>query len=34
VSDAIKADKDIDLLKKENKYVGLGIGNEKDSPVS
>jgi predicted transcriptional regulator len=33
VSDAIKADKDIDLLKKENKYVGLGIGNEKDSPV-
>ena len=33
VTEAIKADKDIDLLKKENKYVGLGIGNEKDSPV-
>jgi predicted transcriptional regulator len=33
VSDAIKADKDVDLFKKENKYVGLGIGNEKDSPV-
>ena len=33
VTEAIKANKDIDLLKKENKYVGLGIGNEKDSPV-
>jgi predicted transcriptional regulator len=33
VTEAIKADKDIDRLKKENKYVGLGIGNEKDSPV-
>jgi len=33
VTEAIKANKDIELLKKENKYVGLGIGNEKDSPV-
>ncbi|MGA2781553.1 MAG: hypothetical protein ABSF13_06475 [Smithella sp.] len=33
VTEAIKADKDIDRLKKENKYVGLGIGNEKDSGV-
>ena len=33
VSDALKANKDLDRLKKENKYVGLGIGNEKDSPV-
>ena len=33
VSDAIKANKDVDRLKKENKYVGLGIGNQKDSPV-
>ena len=33
MSDAIKANKDIDRLKSENKYVGLGIGNQKDSPV-
>ena len=33
VSDAIKANKDIDRMKSENKYVGLGIGNQKDSPV-
>ena len=33
VSDAIKANKDVDRLKNENKYVGLGIGNQKDSPV-
>jgi predicted transcriptional regulator len=33
VSDAIKANKDVDRLKSENKYVGLGIGNQKDSPV-
>ena len=33
VEDAIKADKDIERLKSENKYTGLGIGNEKDSPV-
>ena len=33
VTEAIKANKDIDRLKSENKYVGLGIGNEKDSPV-
>lgn len=33
VSDAINADKDIVRMKSENKYVGLGIGNQKDSPV-
>ena len=33
VSDAMKANKDLDRLKSENKYVGLGIGNQKDSPV-
>lgn len=33
VSDAINADKNIMRLKSENKYVGLGIGNQKDSPV-
>jgi predicted transcriptional regulator len=33
VSDALKANADLDRLKKANKYVGLGIGNEKDSPV-
>ena len=33
VSEAIKANKDVDRLKKENKYAGLGIGNQKDSPV-
>jgi predicted transcriptional regulator len=33
VSDAIKADMDVERLKKENKYAGLGVGNQKDSPV-
>ena len=33
VSDALKADKEVQRLEKENKYVGLGIGNQKDSPV-
>ena len=33
VSDALKANKDLDRLKSENKYAGLGIGNQKDSPV-
>ena len=33
VSDAINADKDIMRMKSENKYVGLGIANQKDSPV-
>jgi len=33
VSEAIKSNKDVDRLKNENKYVGLGIGNQKDSPV-
>jgi predicted transcriptional regulator len=33
VSDALKANKDLERLKSENKYVGLGIGNQKDSPV-
>jgi len=33
VSDAIEADKDIVRLKSEKKYAGLGVGNEKDSPV-
>jgi predicted transcriptional regulator len=33
VSEAIKADKDIERLKAENKYAGLGIGNQKDSGV-
>jgi len=33
VSEAIKANKDVDRLKTENKYAGLGIGNQKDSPV-
>ena len=31
VSEAIKANKDVDRLKKENKYVGLGIANAKDT---
>ena len=31
VTEALLADKDVERLKKENKYVGLGIGNEKDS---
>ncbi len=33
VTDALNADKDVMRLKSENKYVGLGIGNQKDSPV-
>ena len=33
VSDALEANKDVTRLKSEKKYVGLGIGNEKDSPV-
>lgn len=33
VSDALNADKDLVRLKNENKYTGLGIGNQKDSPV-
>jgi len=33
VTNALNADKDVMRLKKENKYVGLGIGNQKDSPV-
>ena len=33
VSDALEANKDITRLKSEKKYVGLGIGNQKDSPV-
>jgi predicted transcriptional regulator len=33
VSDALNANKDIQRLKSEKKHVGLGIGNEKDSPV-
>ena len=33
VSDALQANKDLERLKSEKKYVGLGIGNQKDSPV-
>ena len=33
VTAALKADKDVERLKSEKKYVGLGIGNQKDSPV-
>ena len=33
VSDALKANNDIERLKSENKYAGMGIGNQKDSPV-
>ena len=33
VSDALNANKDIVRLKSENKYAGLGIGNEKDTIV-
>lgn len=33
VSDALNANKDIERLKKEKKYIGLGIGNQKDSGV-
>jgi predicted transcriptional regulator len=32
VSDALNADKDVTRLKGANKYIGLGIGNQKDSP--
>ena len=33
VTEALLANKDIQRLKSEKKHVGLGIGNEKDSPV-
>ena len=33
VTEALKANKDLELLKKENKFISLGIGNQKDSPV-
>jgi hypothetical protein len=33
VSEALLANQEIQNLKKENKYVGLGIGNNQDSPV-
>ncbi len=33
VSEALKADKDLDRLKNENKYRGVGIANQKDSGV-
>jgi predicted transcriptional regulator len=33
VSDALNANKDIQRLKSEKKFVGLGIGNQKDSLV-
>ncbi len=33
VTEAINGHKDIIRLKSEKKYVGLGIGNQKDSPV-
>lgn len=33
VSNALDANQDIQRVKKENKYTGLGIGNQKDSPV-
>jgi predicted transcriptional regulator len=33
ISDALNADKDLVRLKSENKYAGLGVGNQKDSPV-
>ena len=33
VSEALNADKDVQRLKSEKKYVGLGIANQKDSPV-
>ncbi len=33
VTDALNGNKDIMRLKSEKKYVGLGIGNQKDSPV-
>ena len=31
VTEALKANKDLDRLKKENKYIGLGIANAKDT---
>jgi predicted transcriptional regulator len=33
VSDALEVSKDIQRLKSEKKYVGLGMGNQKDSAV-
>jgi predicted transcriptional regulator len=33
VSTALDANKDVQRLKSEKKYIGLGIGNQKDSPV-
>jgi predicted transcriptional regulator len=33
VSEALLANNDLTLLKSQNKYVSLGIGNQKDSPV-
>jgi len=33
VTNALNADKDVQRLKSEKKYVGLGIANQKDSPV-
>jgi predicted transcriptional regulator len=33
VSNALDANQDVQHVKKENKYTGLGIGNQKDSPV-
>jgi len=33
VSEALNANKDVQRLKSEKKYVGLGIANQKDSPV-
>ena len=33
VSDALKADKDLERLSNEKKYRGIGIGNQKDSGV-
>lgn len=33
VSNALDANQEVQRVKKENKYTGLGIGNQKDSPV-
>jgi predicted transcriptional regulator len=33
VSEALEANKDVQRLKSEKKYVGLGIANQMDSPV-
>lgn len=33
VTAALKENRDLERLKSEKKYVGLGIGNQKDSPV-